>query len=768
MFDDSRSRETEAQKALWKTWQLLWSFRYVYLVSLALCLGLGYLYLKATVPIYQVEASLMVEASGSTGAEARLFENLGMGGGQQTVDNEVEIFKSKSLIRQAVRDLNLEFRYWVPGWVRDQERYGKTLPFRISMMSGAEEAIDPFQFALRRAQGQGYILEYEGKTWPISPGSEVKLPMATIRMEAGKKGHSLPQDKEWKIQWIPTKAAGNAFLKALTVAPVNHKVNLISLRLLDPLPERGADLLDQIMQVYLESKIEEQNRAALSTLHFIDERLEIVAGDLREIESEVEAFKTSRELVDISEQSRALIEESQMMRKDLLDHEVQLQLLESLSQFLNRPSRMNDPIPIGLGTMDPGLQEIIKNYNELQQQRSQIALSFTPGSPQMESIDRQIQTLKVQVAQHVEGTRKNLEMQVRSLRLGASELQSKLKGVPGTERAFVEIYRQQKIKQELYMYLLKMREETALSRSGTLAGARVIDAAEGRGGPVSPNRPRIYMASLAFGLMIPSAFLMGRTLLNRRIQGREDLDSRTDIPILGMISLSSSGTPLVVEQGSRSVIAEQFRTIRTNLQFFHSGSQNRVVLISSSMSGEGKSFVSLNLAATMALSERKVLLVELDLRKPRLSQDLGLAQGQGISHFLIGKADWRDIRTKNPFGTGLDLITAGYLPPNPAELLLSSPMESFLQQAREEYDFIVLDTAPLGLVTDAHILAPLADLHLFVVRDRYTYKQQVEQLESWYRQEKFSAMGLILNGMPASMTAYYGVKTTEGRGYFDI
>lgn len=767
LFEDNRGTDSEAQKSLWRNLNLLWSFRYVYLLSLGVCGALGYLYLKATVPVYRVEASLMVENPGSMSQESRIFETLGMGGGQQTVENEVEILKSKSLIRQAVRELNLEFRYWSPGWIRDQEQYGRDLPFQLSLVPREGETLAPFTFQVRRSPGGGYMLDYEENSWPMTLGAEIELPMGRLQLKANPQGNGQGEVDTWKGEWTPTAQAGNRFRQSLQVAPVNQKVDLISIQLLDPLAKRATDLVDQLMEVYLESKLEEQNRAARSTLQFIDERLEIVARDLKDIEDQVESFKESRSLMDLTEQSRALMEESQKMRQHLLDQEVQLELLESLNQFLSAPTRTNDPIPIGLGTMDPGLQEVIKNYNELQQQRSQLALSFTAGSPQLEALDRQILALRAQVAQHVDGIRRNREARVQTLRAQSSALQSRIKRVPGTEREFVEIYRQQKIKQELYMYLLTMREETALSRSGTLAGARVIDAAERRGGPVSPNRPRIYMASLALGLIIPSAFLLGRTLLNRRIEGREDVERRTSIPLLGMISQSPSAHPLVVEQGSRSVIAEQFRTVRTNLQFFHKGSGNQVLLVSSSMSGEGKSFFSLNLASTLALSGKRILLVELDLRKPRMARDLDLPSRQGMSHYLIGKADWKAIRIQDQPGPNLDFIAAGYLPPNPAELLLSTRMETFLQEVREEYDLVVLDTAPLGLVTDAHILSPLTDLQLFVVRDRYTYKQQVEQLEAWYKQKKFSSMGLILNGMPSGMTAYYGVKEKEGRGYFD-
>lgn len=771
LFEEHRASDTEAQKSLWRLMALVWSSRYLYLLFVALCLLFGYLYLKATVPLYQAEASIMVEESNNMGAESMIFMDLALGASTSSVDNEVEILKSKSLIRQAVRDLDLQFRYWTSGWLRDYERYGSTLPFRFAMISETPQETRQYEMEVHKVEG-GYTLEFEGEKWALQPGSEVSLPFGRFRMEAPtspQKAGQVPAlgDGSWRVQWTPHRQVGNRYLKALTVSPVNNKVNLISLRLLDPVPERAEDLIDQLIQVYMESSIADQNRAAAATLAFIDERLQRVADDLGQIEDQVAKFKSSRSITDIEEQSKALIEETYLVRKELLDQELQLQLLESLDHFLRDPQRAAHQIPLGLGSLDPGLTETVGHYNQLQQLRSQRALAFTPESPQIRKLDEQIQQWRKQITQHVGEQKQLLGNRVARMRERNEALDARIQSIPMTERDFVDIYRQQRIKQELYMYLLKMREETALSRSGTVAGARIIDAAERKGGPVSPDKSRILMASLALGLLIPTGILFGKELLNRRIQGREDVERRTRIPLLGMISEGKSSQPLRVSPTHRTVMAEQFRTIRTNLQFFQKGDSDKVMLVSSSMSGEGKSFFSLNLALTIAMTEKRVLLVELDLRKPRMSQDLGIPLGQGISYYLIGKANWKDLLIRDQLASGLDFIPAGPIPPNPAELLMSSRMEAFLEEVRDQYDYIILDTAPVGLVTDAQILAPHADMHLFVVRDRYTYKQQVEQLESLYRQQKFGSMGLVINGMPGSISAYYGVKDKEGRGYFD-
>jgi tyrosine-protein kinase Etk/Wzc len=362
---------------------------------------------------------------------------------------------------------------------------------------------------------------------------------------------------------------------------------------------------------------------------------------------------------------------------------------------------------------------------------------------------------------------KVMEINKNDLTQRLNKVEGLIESAPSKERVFQDISRQQVVKQQLYLFLLQKKEETAIMKSGTSSASRLIEPARSEPGPFSPNRQNIYLIGLLVGLFIPAAGIYMSELLNDKIRDKQDIESRTDIPIVGEIGINRSTKTLVVERESRSAIAEQFRAVRTNLQFLLAGKPSKIILITSSMSGEGKSFISANLASTLAISGKKVALLELDLRKPKLSAALNLPNDNGFTNYIVSNLELKYLPKPVPDNPNLFVIGSGPIPPNPAELLLHDKVKTMFEYLNDNFDYIVIDSPPVGLVTDALLISKYTDVTLFILRPRYTFRQQLEIVEELSKNRKMHGISILLNQVKANSGRRYGYGYGYGYGYYE-
>jgi capsular exopolysaccharide synthesis family protein len=563
---------------------------------------------------------------------------------------------------------------------------------------------------------------------------------------------------------ISVDLATQNYMDALTVEIPNKDVSVINLTLTETLPGKGEVIVNRLLTNYLSASINTKTRVADSTLRFIDERLRLVFGELSGIERNIQQFKTDNKFTDLNTQANLLLQNTSEYSKQQTGQEIQLSVVEALEQFLKDNQNDLRVVPSSLVMQDAGFIALVQRYNEMQLQRDKLLMSVTPEHPSIKTIDEQLRNLRTELVSSIASVKKGLQVGVDELKKRTAGFEGEFNKVPGKERAFLDISRQQSIKQELYLFLLKKREETAVSRSSTTASARIIDLGKSEPFAAKPKKMIILLVGLLAGVAIPFGISFGRDFLNTRVASIEDINAITHTPVLAEIGHSTEGNVIAVSLQSRQLAAEHLRGLRTNLQYLLTGKDEKTILITSSMSGEGKSFLSINLCITLALAGKKVILVELDLRKPKVSENLGLAKDGFTNYIIASESDWKKWVKPSGVQENFDVMSSGMLPPNPTELLMSPKTALLFKELKKQYDYVIIDTPPAGLVTDAEIVAPLADTTFYVVRQKHTYKQQLLTIEKFVRKAVLPRLNIILNDV-APPRKTYGRPYDYGYGY---
>lgn len=737
------------------------------ILSIVICVSIAYLYMKFSSPVYKVNASILVQddKKGTDLGEAGILQDFGLLLGKSNVDNEVEIFKSRTLMEQVVDDLQLNVHYFVEGKVRKHEIFSiRPLSLNFIKWNSVNDK-DPLVYEINISKDKSKIsLLANDKKTDVAIGDTIHLRegMAVVTAENGFN----KWDVEETIYVSVNTASGetNRYMNALTVQVPNTFVSVIDLSLNETLPEKGEVILNTLINAYLQANVTDKGRMADSTVKFIDERLKLVFVELSDIEKEIEGFKTTNKLTDLSEQAKILLQNASEYAKQQAAQEVELSIVEALETFLKNNINDEKVVPSSLVMQDPNFLVLIQRYNDLQLQRAKMLMSQTANHPAVVNLNEQLKSLRLNLLSSVGSIKAGIKVAIGEIKNRAKAFEAQTSTVPKKERLFLDFSRQQAIKQELYLFLLKKREETAISKSSTIASARVIDSAKSDTFPFKPKRNMILLVGLLMGIVIPFSISYARDLFNNRLSTTDDITNITKTPILAEIGHNIDDSAIAVTMHARSLIAEQFRSLRTNLNFLLTGEEQKVILITSSMSGEGKSFLSVNLSAALALAGKKVILLELDLRKPKISENLKLKQ-EGFTNYIVSGArgEWKNlIQQSSLVQQGFDVLSSGPLPPNPAELLMLPKMGALIEEFKAVYDYIIIDSAPIGLVTDAQILAAMSDITLYVVRHSLTYKSQVRLIDKLYRKNALPRLNIVINDVAARKAGYgYGY----GYGY---
>jgi tyrosine-protein kinase Etk/Wzc len=768
MSDDNQNEDFDLRTVLEK-YLIHWKW---FALSVVICFFAAKIYLRYTTPLYQASTTLLVkdDKKGGMLSELSAFADMGLGNAMKSnVDNEVEILKSRTLVESVVKKLELNISIFEKGRVNSIEVYDKSQievhfinikpSFYTDEMSWEFVKLSPNTFKLIS------ITEVDSTRILLSNKKEFHygelIPTRNGDLIITKPIRNKPQinqdDKTIFIVVNPFENVVSSFQKRINVNPISKTSSVVEITLTDPIVKRAEVFLDRLIQIYNDDAAADKNFISENTSKFISSRLILITQELDGVEQDVESFKQSNNLTDIESEAKLFIEGSSEYNKKSVENEIQLNVVSSMLDFMKK-STNSDLLPSNLISKEGESSELISSYNQLVLERNRILKSATLANPSVVKLDQQISSLKSNVAESLGRMQSSLTIQKRNLKGQEGLLGSKIGKIPVQERQFRVIARQQKVKEELYLYLLQKREETAISLAATAPNARVIDAAKASFIPVSPKKNIIYLAALLMGLLIPFGIIYLKDLLDTKVKNRFDITDRFTIPYLGDVPKSLTPDE-IIDATSRSSAAEALRIVRTNLDFMLNqvpGGVAKSIFLTSTIPGEGKTFLSVNLASIFALSGKKVLLIGMDIRNPKLNEYVGLAHTKGLTDYLSTKdAVIGDYINKLKRFETMDVLLAGSIPPNPTELLMNKKVDELFAQFKKEYDFIIVDTAPVSLVSDTLIVAKYADTFIYVVRANHLDKRMLSIPDIIHRENKLPNMAFLLND----------TEVTKGYGY---
>ena len=743
--------------------------RYWYLFAIGAALGIGgaYVYLRYyTVPLYSISSTVLIKSDKSETSSSALSE-IGMLKSSNSLENEIEVLLSHSLMQRVVSELGLFTSYYVEGQVRDIEIYGKALPIKV-VISSFDSTVYGKTIAIHIRSSSSFDLEENTgtlTTYKFGEKIQKRYGSFTVLGASGTSLSNVPIGQKVIVRFDDMRQVAAHYNNALMIYPSSEEASVLKISLIDPIPEKGKRIINKLIEIYNREAIEDKNLIAASTIEFLDERLKYITSEITDVEKDVEQYKRQNELTDVSAQATNYLAQASDYNKKLAEWAIQIDVLESIENYISQSQNQYKIVPSTLNIQDPTLLSLISKFNELQLERERLLRTAYSNNPLVQNINEQLEILRGNIQENLRNIKKGLIITSNNLRASSGQFQSKISKVPSMERELMDINRQQAIKQNLYSYLLQKREETAISLAANVSNSRIIDPARATDYPISPNRQTIYLISLLIGLAVPFAGLFLKDTLNNTVQVQQDVSLLTGTPILGDLMHSDFKETLVVERGSRAPIVEMFRLIRAKLYFAAVDRENKTILVTSSMSGEGKTFFSINMGASLVLTGKKVVLVELDLRNPSLSEELGIRGQLGISDYLVSNNIIID-KIINPYEDepGLYVVSAGPIPLDPSELMMSPKLAHLISELKDRFDHVIIDTAPVGQVADAFSLSELVDSTIYLVRYNYTLKKQIAIIESIYRNKELKHPMIVLNDAKKINGANYGYGYGYGYG----
>jgi capsular exopolysaccharide synthesis family protein len=781
MISEDNTEEDINIKDMLQRYLFYWPW---FALSAVVCLSFAFVYLRYATPQYMASTNILVkdDKKGGILSEMSAFADLGLSGGMKSnVDNEVEILKSRTLVESTVKALELNVSIFKKGRINTVDVY-KEAPieahfinlksdFYKDRMSWKFEKLSPATFKLVNLSKREYAQDPQlltnkkefryGEIIPTRTGDLiVTKPLAFTSVI----------EEDYDSIYISVALLDDVvgdFLGRITVSPISKTSSVVDISIVDSKAKRAEDFLDTMIEIYNNNAAADKNFVSENTSKFISNRLVLISQELDGVEQDVEAFKQSNGLTDIESEAKLFIEGSNDYNKLSVKNDIQLNVVNSMLQFMKK-STNGDLLPANLIEGQGNTSELISSYNKLVLERDRILKSATVSNPTVVKLDQQILSLKANVIESLTRLQSNLNIQKFNLKGQEGLLDSKIGKIPVQERKFRVIARQQKVKEELYLYLLQKREETAISLAATEPNARVIDLAKATKGPVSPNDRVVKLLALLLGLLIPIGVLYVKTLFDTKVKSRLNITDKFNIPFLGDVPRSATPNEIISTK-SRTSTAEAIRIVRANLDFMLTqvpDGKAKSIFVTSTVPGEGKTFLSVNLAAIFAHSGKKVILIGLDIRKPKLNEYVGIQSNRGLTDYLSTKDTLvSNFINKMKGFEAFDVLLGGSIPPNPTEMLMSAKVDLLFAQLKEEYDYIVVDTAPVSLVSDTLIVAKHADTFAYVVRANYLDKRLLNIAGNLHKDQKLPNMAFILNDTAVSKGYGYGGYGYGGYGY---
>ena len=771
-------------------------FRYIihwpwFVASVLVCLIGAWVYLHFQTPVYQVSASIMIKddkkGSGSTD-----LGNLGIGGvitSTQGIDNEIEVLRSKTILKEVVNNLELYITYYDEDEFPEKELY-QTSPVIVNLTAQEADKLPGSALLAMKLSPEG-VLDVNLKVGLNEYNQRFEKLPAVLPTDAGTFGFALKDSLsggqmeghkgERHIRAVVSRPFGVAkgYQGALSIAPTSRTTSVAVVSLMNTNIQRARDFINKLMEMYNRNTNNDKNEVAEKTREFINERIKIIDEELGSTEDKLEAFKRNAGLTDISSDAQLAVSGNAEYEKRRVDNGTQINLVRDLIKYINNPLNEYELLPGNIGLSDAGLTTQIGRYNELIIERKRLLRTSTESNPMIVNLDTSIRAMKSNVQAAINGTLQGLLIVKADLEREAGRFSRRISDAPGQERQYVSIARQQEIKAGLYLMLLQKREENAITLAATANNAKIIDEPVATGGPLSPKPNMIYMIALVLGVGMPVGviFLIGLTKF--KIEGRGDVEKLTRLPIVGDVPLTNEKAgSIAVFENQNTLMSETFRHIRTNLQFMLENDQ-KVILVTSTVSGEGKSFISSNLAISLSLLGKRVIIVGLDIRKPGLNKIFNIPRKeQGITQYLSNpEKNLMDFVQPSDVSKNLYILPGGIVPPNPTELLARDGLDKAIETLKKNFDYVILDTAPAGMVTDTLLVGRVADLSVYVCCADYSRKAEFTLINELAADNKLPNICTIINGLDLKKKKYgyyygygkygkyYGYGKRYGYGY---
>lgn len=741
-----------------------------FLLSILICGGIAW-YNYARAPLVYFRSATVIIKDPSNKASTSGLDRFDNFINKVNVANEILQFRSKKLMREVVQRVHADVSYQIKDGLRSNELYNES-PVLVSLPDALPEQSFSFTMTLKDAKTVT-LSDFSGIE--AKPSYEVALndTVAIIEgMNVVVTATNYLRDS-WlntpiRVQKLPVESMVNYYKNALGIQQEEEEASILTLALKDSSPARAEDVLNTLITVYNEEAIKEKNQVAVNTANFINERLIIIERELGNVESNLESFKQRNQIVDIASSAGMYMTESQKYNADAMELETQLRLANFIKDYLTDPSKETDLIPSNTGISDMNIENQISLYNAAKLKRDHLIDDSSVNNPVVQELNNSLRAMKQSIIRAVDNMIVSLNVKRNDAQNREMRAQDRVTAIPTKERQMLSIERQQKIKEALYLFLLNKREENALSQAMADNNARVIDGAEGSNAPISPNRNRILLLGLLVGIALPGAVCLAILFMDTRVHGRKDIEGVTSVPYLGEIPLDKEAMKdhrkkvMAVKEQGDDIVSEAFRILRTNMAFLSKKDKPAQVITFTSFNvGAGKTFIARNLSMSLAYLKKRVVMVDLDIRKGTLSRHFG--------HYHVGVTNYLSDNTVKvddiiQHQEGFDLIPAGILAPNPAELLMDNRLDELMNELRTRYDYIIADNVPVGLIADATIANRIADLTIFVVRAGKLDRRQLPDIEKLYQEKKLKNMALVLNGANPERHGY-GYSYGYGYGY---
>lgn len=741
---------------------------YVLFILLAF-LG-AWLYLRYTQEKYNAAGKIIIN-TGSTGD--KVDELMSGNAKDRNLLSEIEVLRSRPLLTRVAKKLNLQFSYTAIGKVKDMNAYRKT-PFIIQPVQFADSSLG-FNLNVEIANTSQFKLNEENTLYSF--GQNFKIPQGVFKLV---KQSEPGIGAKYILNYAPAEAVGAGLAGTLQIAPQIPGTGMLLVVSESTNPFLAADVVNAVMTEYNNLSVEQNNTSINSKIVFADQRLNDLQNDIDSLQRRLVAFQKSNELINAETQIQSHLGVAEEQEEVAQTQMIALASLNQIEGYLRSKANehQNIVLPSSLGIGDATLNSMITRYNEQQIARKALIDANVPeGNMKVKQMDESIDVARRGILESISLLKRNYQKMGGIASARKSQNKGKALNLPEKANEQRELERELESKQQTFDMINNNREMSALGRSGATGGGKIIEKAEPNPSPIKPDPKTIKLAAILLGLTLPTAIIFLKEILNDRVNTRGDIEKNTNAPILGEIGHSPLESTLVVNNANRTLIAEQFRIIRSNLQYITGKKDKVVMLVTSSFSGEGKSFISTNMGAVLALTDKKTVILEFDLRKPRIIANLGLGIKKGISNYMIGNATLDDILVPVAGQENLYILPCGPIPPNPAELLLSEKISELFTRLKERFDYVVIDTAPVGMVSDALTLGKYADCTLYVTRQGRTFKKQIGLVEEIYSQSKLPHLSIVLNDvkMPTGGGyygnygyGYYGYGEKSKDGYYDV
>ena len=734
----------------------------MFVIATIISISIAFIYLHWAIPVYEATATIIIKDEKKGNEDSKLMESLDQISSKKIVENEIEILQSRTLMINVVKDLGLYAPVYDEGKVNSISAYVLSPISIVSPNPDSMETSDGKIYFTYNVTNRTVLLNNK-HSFPLNQIVNTPYGILKFVVNPNFEPDNIDNNKKQKFYFELLNPSGvaSSLLTGLKAEASSKLSSVINLSFRDQVPKRAEDILNQLLHAYDLASIAEKDKLASNTLSFVQVRLSAVAHDLDSIEKKIQQYKSGRGAVDVSTQGQMFLQNVSANDQKIGEISTQLSILNQMEKSVNDGGNSTTMAASTLGISDPTLTQLTDKLSNAELEYDKLRKTVGENNPSLIALRDQISKLKPDILQNIHNQQQNLYAAKQNLNATNGTYNSILQTVPQKERDLLDISREQSTMSAIYAFLLQKKEESELSHASTLPDHRIVDTAEASREPVSPKRMLIYLVSIVACLGVCFAIIMVRESLTGKVLYRSEIESRTSIPIIGEIAFDNSKTPLVVEAGKRSFIAEEFRKLRISLSFLGIDERHKKILITSSISGEGKSFIAANLAVSLSLTGKKVVIVDLDLNNPTIAKNLNVTQEEGITEFLTGQKEPEEIIKRVKAHENLFFISAGNLPENPTELLANGKVNEIIEYLDNIFDIVIIDTSPIVLVTDGYLLTGLCDTTLYVIRHKYTPKVIIKRIDERNHINPINNPAIVFNGV--KIRGFF--KNNYGYGY---